>query len=178
MSIPGAYIQECTAYSERHARLLRAIERCTPVAQRLGLTFELTADEPQHAWDGSGVIRIPADASHDIPSHELGHYIVATKEERRMPEYGMGKAPYGRDTNDLGTEFKNHLNVSKESMASVVGIVMQLRWEDHASAMFSYHRHVWDFCMFRYFLNFCIVEGYLTVIGGKPWPVLHPSSST
>jgi hypothetical protein len=73
-------------------------------------------------------------------SHELGHYIIASPERRRMPEYGLGSGPESFKDSErmLGKIETNY----EESLASIVGMLIE-KWAGQDYKLFTWMEHGW-----------------------------------
>ena len=79
--------------------------RATP-ADSIGQTWRMdgyVATYPM-SWNGAELLVTDRRKGIDI-LHETCHWLVASKSERKMPEFGLGDAPYAdvRTSNDLNT---------------------------------------------------------------------------
>jgi hypothetical protein len=46
-----------------------------------------------HAWNGKLLLVSPRRSGADL-LHEIGHWLTVSKQMRRLPEYGLGRAPW------------------------------------------------------------------------------------
>jgi len=111
------------------------------ILRDLGLSF--TEDTPRggdlYLWTGTQFHIGEMTAANII--HEIAHWLVATEEERSLPEFGLGEAPEP-GCRTVPREMPKEDAQLKEHLASTLGIQLELAlgmpWER------TYVEHGWD----------------------------------
>lgn len=112
------------------------------ICRNLGLTLVLTKSCPRWCWTGAGRIYVcPTDTVTDI-AHEIGHYLVATPEQRYLLEFGLGPAVGATGVCHTAVPVERVQDV--EERASLVGIWIQRGVEGTVISDATYHYHAWD----------------------------------
>lgn len=112
---------------EASREMLPGFEAGLKVCRELGIPYVMTGvDETRPlVWDGRqlqvGTFRCDRKAGVSDFWHDIAHWIVATEEERREPEFGLGPSPDGFSwgvPRTLGASAAE----SREKMSSALGI--------------------------------------------------------
>jgi hypothetical protein len=95
-----------------------------------------------NSWDGEKLFVTPDRDGFEI-THELAHWLVATPDRRKRPEFRLGPAPW----NDVERQDYSWLSGNTdEEMACIVQIAMYralgLPWQDIANNL-GYPEHSW-----------------------------------
>lgn len=89
-----------------------------------GFPFVVVQTAPNQSWDGKiGRLITPSKSFSDLSNaiHEFAHWLVATKEDRTKPEFGLGSGPDATGN----TAVLNHDNQRMEEQASLLGIAIE-----------------------------------------------------
>lgn len=104
----------------------------------LGLPFTEEPARDSYLWTGTQ-FRIGKMTASSI-LHEVAHWLVATEDERKTPEFGLGLAPEPGCLY-IKTEMTKEQASLKETLSSVLGIQMERALEmDWAQ---THHEHGW-----------------------------------
>lgn len=129
-----------------------ALRTYRKLAAQYGLRYRLLEYVPQRAYNAKGIFNL-VKMHEDHAAHELAHYLVATPEQRRMPEFGLGSSSFFADADPVDAKDRRcpeKPRVSNwdlgeiEGYASLLGIFIVRHVEGHRAASEMYDRHTWD----------------------------------
>lgn len=150
--------------SRRAMRVYRRI-----MAQH-GVRLCLTSGTPHMDWPGTGItLWVPKEGGPDLPAHELGHWFVATRAERQLPEFGLG-TPYWVSREVVWGPQIDRCCFQVDALASILGIFFQLRVEGRAAGLRTWVLHEWKPGAARRYIRSLIRSHDLVWHRGKLYP--------
>lgn len=149
---------------------LRVTRMCRAVLKKHGVALKIVQRRPAYNWDGTDTLRIDCDA--EKVSHDTAHYLVATRDERELPEFGLGGSPWARRWTAPTVELSHDDMDDREGAASLLGIMI-VALVSRRLAQELWKEHSWDNMLlssYREAFRSLIDEGHLTWHHGKLVP--------
>ena len=106
----------------------------TQIARRFGIQYSRRSANVTYEWDGRTLaLRVGGSqhgpierrsSSHVV--HDIAHWLIAPPERRSIPDFGLGPVGDGASALSLPAVVTRSVALEEESMASILGIALEL----------------------------------------------------